>query len=43
MFHLNLAIPHAAPAIADQVDRTTVTYAVTQIRPLFARGRCATT
>jgi DDE superfamily endonuclease/Helix-turn-helix of DDE superfamily endonuclease len=43
LVHLRLAIPHAALAIAYQVDRSTVTRAVTQIRPLLARRGCATT
>ena len=43
LVHLRLAIPHAALAVAYQVDRSTVTRAVTQIRPLLARRGCATT
>jgi hypothetical protein len=42
LVHLRLAIPHAALAVAYQVDRSTVTRAVTQIRPLLARRGCAT-
>jgi hypothetical protein len=41
LVHLRLAIPHAALAVAYQVDRATVTRAVTQIRPLLARRGCA--
>ena len=42
LVHLRLAIPHAALAVAYQVDRSTVTRAVTQVRPLLARRGCAT-
>jgi hypothetical protein len=42
LVHLRLAIPHAALAVAYQVDRSTVTRAVTQIRPLLARRGYAT-
>jgi len=42
LVHLRLAIRHAALAIAYGVDRTTVTRAVTQIRPLLARRGFAT-
>jgi hypothetical protein len=42
LVHLRLAIPHAALAVAYQVDRATVTRAVTQIRPLLSRRGFAT-
>ena len=42
LVHLRLAIPHAALAVAYQVDRATVTRAVTQVRPLLARRGFAT-
>ncbi|WP_442935202.1 helix-turn-helix domain-containing protein [Micromonospora sp. CPCC 206061] len=42
LVHLRLAIPHAALAVAYHVDRSTVTRAVTQIRPLLARRGFAT-
>jgi hypothetical protein len=42
LVHLRLAIPHAALAVAYRVDRTTVTRAVAQIRPLLARRGFAT-
>jgi len=42
LVHLRLAIPHAALAVAYQVDRATVTRAVAQIRPLLARRGFAT-
>ncbi len=42
LVHLRLAIPHAALAVAYQVDRSTVTRAVTQVRALLARRGCAT-
>jgi hypothetical protein len=42
LVHLRLAIPHAALAIAYDVDRATVTRAITQIRPLLARRGFAT-
>jgi hypothetical protein len=42
LVHLRLSIPHAALAVAYQVDRATVTRAITQIRPLLARRGFAT-
>jgi hypothetical protein len=39
--HLRLAIPHEALAVAFGVDRSTVTRAVGQIRPLLANRGCA--
>jgi hypothetical protein len=42
LVHLRLAIPHAALAVAYDVDRATVTRAVTQIRPLLAQRGFAT-
>jgi len=42
LVHLRLAIPHAALAVAYGVDRSTVTRAITQIRPLLARRGFAT-
>ncbi|HLL64941.1 MAG TPA: transposase family protein [Micromonosporaceae bacterium] len=42
LVHLRLAIPHAALAVAYDVDRSTATRAVTQIRPLLARRGFAT-
>ena len=42
LIHLRLAIPHDALAVAYAVDRTTITRAVTQIRPLLPRRGFAT-
>lgn len=42
LVHLRLAIPHTALAVAYQVDQSTITRAVTQVRPLLARRGCAT-
>jgi hypothetical protein len=42
LVHLRLAIPHAALAIAYQVDCSAVTRAVSHLRPLLARRGCAT-
>jgi hypothetical protein len=39
--HLRLAIPHEAIAIAFGVDRSTVTRAIGQVRPLLANRGCA--
>jgi hypothetical protein len=39
--HLRLAIPHEAIAVAFGVDRSTVTRAIGQIRPLLAGRGCA--
>src|SRR5690349_18378963 len=39
--HLRLAIPHEAIAVAFGVDRSTVTRAIGQIRPLLATRGCA--
>ena len=39
--HLRLGVPHEALAVAFGVDRSTVTRAIGQVRPLLARRGCA--